>query len=189
MRGSRHLGRCDPRQDRDPLESTLVPAGAGREPRHRRELAEVPATTQISPELVLVSPELAERARAALLDRPWEMFLPRLSVVTTQPAPLVAPPAARRSWPGRVAAAVPTALIAGFAAVIVAGSLPWLGDRPTLGPPEPAPPRALARTTPARYAVRDSNEAQLLRRGLAATGSPRRERSCSLSARSISAGR
>src|SRR2546430_17206145 len=81
------------------------------------------------------------------------MFLPRPTVVTTRPAPLVAPPAARRSWPGRVAAA-PMALIAGFTAVIVAGTLPWLGDRPTLGPPEPVPPRVLAKTTLYRYRSR-----------------------------------
>ena len=89
----------------------------------------------ISPELVLVCPELAEQARAALPDRPWETFVPR---PPARPIPLGAasPPArSRRTWPERLASAFPVLLIGGFVAVIVVGSLPWVGERPTLGPP------------------------------------------------------
>jgi len=103
----------------------------------------VASAPDISPELVLVCPELADQARAALPDRPWEMFVPRLPA---RPIPL-GPPAhaapSGHSWPARLASAFPAVMIAAFVAVIVVGSLPWVGERPTLGPPparvRPAP--------------------------------------------------
>jgi hypothetical protein len=48
----------------------------------------------LSPELALVSPELAEAARAALPERPWEAFLPGPA-----PPPPPAPPAPPASPP------------------------------------------------------------------------------------------
>ena len=105
------------------------------------------AAGQISPELVLVCPELAERARAALPDRPWEAFLPRLP---SQPAAWSAPHVATpEGWSvTRVLSLVPAALLAGFVAVVIAGSLPWLGERPTLGPPQQTPVPCPASTLP-----------------------------------------
>ena len=121
------------------------------------------AAAPISPELVLVCPDLAERARAALPDRPWEVFLPRLPLrpAASHPEPVpvavagtAAPPAPTagsapiaHSWPGRLVSIFPAVLIAGFVAVVVAGSLPWLGQRPTLGP-EPPHVQPLPAVTP-----------------------------------------
>jgi hypothetical protein len=112
------------------------------------------AVDPVSPELVLVSPELAERQRAALPERPWESFasaqpvlrpprLPELAAPLGQTTvPLTTPAPAPTSRGSQVASAVPIVLMAGFIAVIVVGSLPWVGERPTLGPrPSPAPPR------------------------------------------------
>ena len=55
----------------------------------RLQRAEGVPTERMSPELVLVSPDLAGSARASLSDCPWEAFLPQ------QP-----PPGNRRSGPG-----------------------------------------------------------------------------------------
>jgi hypothetical protein len=123
----------------------------GREGRYGRERAEMAAVDPVSPELVLVSPELAERQRAALPDRPWESFAsaqqvlrpPRLPELAAALSQTTAPPTpAPTSKGSQIASAVPIVLMAGFIAVIVVGSLPWVGERPTLGPrPSPAPPR------------------------------------------------
>lgn len=43
-------------------------------------------TSQISPELALVCPELAERARAALPERPWEAWLPARPAIADRDA-------------------------------------------------------------------------------------------------------
>jgi hypothetical protein len=118
----------------------------------------VAESAPISPELVLVCPELASRARAELPDRPWEAFLPRLPLRapwTVPPAPFRPapvqpaarqPPAIERSWAGRVASLFPAVVLGGFVAVIIAGSLPWVGERPTLGPAPPTVQPAV--TTP-----------------------------------------
>jgi hypothetical protein len=110
-------------------------------------MALVAVTTEISPELVLVSPELAERARAELPDRPWEALLPALRPAVYRPPPLRPEAQAATSWPGRLIAAVPMILIAVFTVVIVVGTLPWLTDRPTLGPVEPSPKPPTATTS------------------------------------------
>jgi hypothetical protein len=126
-------------------------------------MAEVGTASQISPELVLVCPELAERARAALPDRPWEAFLPPPSSVPRGPAQVVAPVPAGRSWPGRLAAALPIVLLAGFVMLIFVGSLPWLGDRPSLGPPQRVPTAPVVTTPALPSTTPDANEQQLLR--------------------------
>ena len=121
---------------------------------------------EISPELVLVCPELAHRARAALPDRPWELFVPHLPA---RPIPIgVAPSAPNpRSWQGRVASAFPAVLIAGFVAVIIVGSLPWIGERPTLGPPPTRLQPAPVLTTPTvPRTTSDTGAQQKARRGL-----------------------
>lgn len=124
-----------------------VRAPGGREPRNRHEQAVVATAAEISPELVLVCPELGEQARAALSDRPWEMFVPRLPA---RPIPIGVAPSTQnaRSWSGRLASAFPAVLIAGFVAVVVVGSLPWIGERPTLGPPPARLQPTPAVTTP-----------------------------------------
>jgi len=137
-------------------------------------MAKVAAAAQISPELVLVCPEIAERARAALPDRPWEAFIPSMPSAPRLPSQTVGSPVAGRSWPERLAAALPTVLLAGFVALIVVGSLPWLGDRPTLGPPDRVPPAPVVNTPTLPTTTPDANEQQLLRRGLSGPASPRR---------------
>ncbi len=132
-------------------------------------MALVAVTTEISPELVLVSPDLAERARAELPDRPWEAFLPALRPAVHRPPPLRPAAHAEPSWPGRLIAALPVILIALFAVVIVVGTLPWLTDRPTLGPVEPVPTTPTV-TTPAlpTITIRNPNEERIPRHGVPA---------------------
>lgn len=48
----------------------------------------------LSPELALVSPELGERARAALPDRPWELFAPPVEGAAPRVRPTVRPESA-----------------------------------------------------------------------------------------------
>jgi hypothetical protein len=129
----------------------------------------VAVTTPISPELVLVSPDLAESARAALPDTPWEAFLPVLRPAVYRPPPIVAPSPAQAGWPARLIAAVPMLLLVAFTAVIVVGTLPWLGDRPTLGPRErlPATP-TVGNPSLSTITVRNANEEQPVLRGSAA---------------------
>jgi hypothetical protein len=94
----------------------------------------VAGTAPISPELALVTPDLAERARALLPDRPWERFLPPgpLEIV-----PIGGPPGAATPGGGRphLVAYVPGLLLLALAVVIAIGSLSWFGDRPRLEPP------------------------------------------------------
>jgi hypothetical protein len=126
----------------------------------RSELAKVVAAAQISPELVLVCPELAEQARAALPDQPWEAFLPRPASSPLGQAQIAAPRSAERSWPERLAASLPTLLLAVFTALIVVGSLPWLGDRPTLGPRQRVPPAPVVSTPTSPRTTPDASEQQ-----------------------------
>ena len=129
----------------------------------------VAMTTPISPELALVSPELADGARAALPDRPWEAFLPELRPAVYRPPPAVAAAPAQPGWPTRLAGALPMLLLVVFTAVIVVGMLPGLGDKPTLGPRERAPIAPTVKTPSLpTITVRNSNEEQLVLRGSAA---------------------
>src|SRR5262245_29500236 len=52
----------------------------------------------LSPELALVSPELAERARALLSDRPWEQFAPPRPPEPERPPQRLRPPARPAEW-------------------------------------------------------------------------------------------
>ena len=135
-------------------------------------MARVAHPAQISPELVLVSPELAEQARAALPDRPWELFVTfppppvRLVLPEARAAPAQDPPLARapaeasaqdpppaplsgsQTRPSRLASYFPGLVLVIFAVVVAIGSSPWVGDRPTLGPPpSPAATLPVATTT------------------------------------------
>ena len=98
---------------------------------------------ELSPELALVSPDLAAQARAALPDRPWEAFAPtRGPIERIGPPPRVAPDVHASSWVERVSSAFPIVMLAVFLALLIVGSLPGLSQGPTLGPPEttlPAP--------------------------------------------------
>jgi hypothetical protein len=107
------------------------------------------ATDVVSPELALVCPELAAAARAALPDRPWEVFAPprpppRLRLVSSPPAatPPVAPPVPTR--PGRASARPGLGAALGLltvVALVATGLLP-ARDAPTLrdAPPRPRAP-------------------------------------------------
>jgi hypothetical protein len=120
------------------------------------------ALEALSPELVLVSPDLARQARAQLPDRPWEAFVPvhpvalgvplRLAAApasATVPAPVAAPAAAAPTRSrGRFRPPLGLTLLLGFVAIVLAGSLLPARDAPTLGPP-PVAPSPKAPTPPA----------------------------------------
>jgi hypothetical protein len=131
----------------------------------------------ISPELVLVDPELARSAREALPDRPWEAVAPPPRWVPP-PAPVVAPakapvaeapvalPGRERAllWSRRAAtAAVSLAALAAFVAAS-AGAFTDPDDRPYLAPleveavkpTETVAPTAPPRTSPAAAPARPS---------------------------------
>ena len=132
-----------------------------------------PFAEPISPELALVSPELAAAARAALPDRPWEAFLPTADVAALLRRPSALPDSSvavadpisdadavvlLSHTSSRRRPRVPVALIllAAFAGLLVAGSVLPARDAPTLGPPSatagttaPVPPPA----TPTRRSV------------------------------------
>jgi hypothetical protein len=102
------------------------------EPRER-------AREPISPELVLVDPELAAGARAALPDHPWRA-----------PVPIerAARPGPGRQFPVRAILA-PLGFFAAFLLVIFVLSL-VPKDRPTLAAPPPATPRTSQPAAPQR---------------------------------------
>ena len=103
------------------------------------------ALEQLSPELVLVSPELGEIARALLSERPWESFLHRAyphpaSVTRLQPDASLSSPGVlerakvRRALPKPSFIALHRSALAGFAALLVVGSILPARDAPTLAP-------------------------------------------------------
>jgi hypothetical protein len=136
----------------------------------------------LSPELALVSPELAEAARLLLPDRPWEAFAPPrpLRVLAVpEPEPVdepQAPPAAlpsrrprRRLTTGRVATLA-------FAALLAASCVLPPRDAPRLvAAPEPAAaqPQLGLRTTGAAPCV-PAADGQRAPVGPACPSAPRR---------------
>ena len=101
----------------------------------------------VSPELVLVSPELAARERAALPERPWETFTPPACVARPiVPLPAAAPVAPRRAE--RALAFFPVVVLVAFVALLLVGSLPGMTQRPTLGPRTPSQPVPSGTSTP-----------------------------------------
>jgi hypothetical protein len=94
--------------------------------------------SEFSPELALVCPDLAARARASLPDRPWEAFAARAdTIVRIGPPPRVAREEPGRMWVERAANAFPIVMLVGLVALLIVGSLPGLSQGPTLGPLEP----------------------------------------------------
>ena len=96
------------------------------------------ANEPVSPELALVSPELAAQARAALPDRPWEAFAPPIRAtggIVRLPGPRPAPVVQRTHRRAeQMLAFFPVILLAAFIALLIVGSLPGMTDRPTLVP-------------------------------------------------------
>ena len=120
--------------------------------------AEPAVPEPISPELALVSPELAAIARAGLPDRPWEAFFQPVAEGAPLRPPAAVVPVVVAPTPSRVAPAelehagrrrpripVGLLLLVAFAGLLVAGSVLPVRDAPTLGPP---PARANGLTTP-----------------------------------------
>jgi hypothetical protein len=125
---------------------------------------------QVSPELVLVDPELASEARARLSDRPWEDFLPAppppepAVVLVEEPGaeaePAAAPaPYRRRSVTVTIRVPIVATLWAvGLLAVLTTlafGLVPGGGQGPSLasttqaaGPPASTAPTSTLRTPP-----------------------------------------
>jgi hypothetical protein len=94
----------------------------------------------ISPELVLVSPELRERLADLLPDRPWEAFVPAPPVglrvaELAAPRALAPPPRPRRRPPVLTV----TFAVAATVALIVTGLMP-ARNAPTLGATAPRAP-------------------------------------------------
>ena len=141
----------------------LLPALASPPGVERHESAVAPLPT-LTPELVLVSPDLAPLARALLPDRPWEALCPprpdRASVpargATSPPRSSdqrPTDPESRRSWTGPVLA-VPAVAFALMTIVVVVGSVLPPRDAPTLGGSIGAEtPSSLARPGTARAAT------------------------------------
>ena len=100
----------------------------------RLQRAEGVPTERMSPELVLVSPDLAGSARASLSDCPWEAFLPQ----QPPPAAVVVAPEPRRVR-RMVRRALPFAWIATFLAAVVVGSILPVRDGPTLARADSSP--------------------------------------------------
>lgn len=111
---------------------------------------------EISPELVLIDPELGPEARARLSDRPWEDFLP-----PPRPPQLVAAPAPEgyRRRTVTVTLRIPVAATlwaVGMLAVLATlafGLVPGGGQRPTLASttqtvPQPPPPTTPSQARP-----------------------------------------
>jgi len=125
----------------------------------------MPGLEPISPELALVSPELAAEARRALSDRPWEAFAP------PRPAPpaRVEPPALRLAAPPLATAEPPpaerprrrvvtpsrvmTAAVVGL--LIVTGLLPPRNAPRLVAEPLPA---AAVAATPPTFSIVPPNE-------------------------------
>src|SRR5262245_37419450 len=85
----------------------------------------------MSPELALVCPELAESLRAALPDRPWELFAPpavlrppRVEAIAPRGSEPLRPGASRRRHATRVAAVLAVAGIVAVAALADGRELP-----------------------------------------------------------------
>jgi hypothetical protein len=89
----------------------------------------------LSPELALVDPDLAARARAALPDRPWAPRpRPAAPPADLEPAP-AAPPAAERSRSYPAWARLTAALWLVVLGILVGGTaIPHAQDRPRVVP-------------------------------------------------------
>jgi hypothetical protein len=89
----------------------------------------------ISPELVLVDPDLGARARAALPERPWPALAPRLVRPTIAPAPQRAQTTGRASYPlwARITA---TLWILVLGILIGGAAVPHAQDDPRVVPAE-----------------------------------------------------
>jgi hypothetical protein len=114
----------------------------------------------ISPELALVSPELAAEARRTLPDRPWEAFAPprpaapvEQPVLRLAPLPVAVPEPAPAERPRRrvvTPSRVVTAALLGL--LVVTGFLPPR-NAPRLVAADPVPVAAAAPATPPTFAA------------------------------------
>jgi len=128
----------------------------------------------LSPELVLVSPDLAEVARAALPDRPWDLLPLRVTGPAVVPAPTPPgrpeSPGTRRQPPRRTGARRPRVAL-GRAAVLAA--LAGLAVFSVVAPPRGAPTLIETSTHSARVpAAAPARVARPTKTSLRATAKP-----------------
>ena len=116
------LNRDD--SSRRPRGSRVTSTDSGRDPRSPVTLHE-----PLSPELVLVSPDLFERACASLAHRPWDG-----SPLVVEPRASSSLASRRRALLNLAAGAVSVAMLVAFVTILAVGSVRSSPDEPTLEP-------------------------------------------------------
>jgi hypothetical protein len=105
----------------------------------------------LSPELALVDPELAARARASLPNRPWPASR-RAIVAAPAPTAVPAPAPSEHAYPRRaypVWARVTAALWLVVIGILIGGAaIPHAQDRPRVVPPEEDVPASMCPRSP-----------------------------------------
>ena len=155
VEGQRHVHAVD-------QQSGLTPGVVGTSP--ERALAYAVEPPSLTPELVLVSPDLAPLARSLLPDRPWERtWAPTAYPTTFEQASTARDPSLRtatspitatrgRLWVRALVASHVVGLAVFVALVVVSSALPPR-DAPTLGPRSAPNPSLTTSATPTTEAT------------------------------------